>query len=486
MVEAEDTFQQFSELIRRHTGLYLYDKEKLLRTVQARAASGGFAGKDAYYRYLLKGGDEKEWEQLMIQLTCGESHFFRDKGQLQLLRDRIIPELVEKHKDNKSLKIWCAGCSTGEEPYTVAILITELLQQHQDWRIVLIGSDINAASLHHAQQAIYRDWALRGTGDEHMRNHFHQHSHGWKLDKRIRRMVTFCQVDLMGDTFPRASSGLFDMDLIICRNVFIYYGQDAIDTMMQKFAATLGHGGYLLTGHAEVANPEKSGLKLRSFPESTIFQSVPAENRAMPETAKLHRRTLQMKEQQKSATLKRQTLSKPVPVVRRIPTSEPAITLSEIEKIFITGDYRKVAELLIAYLKLHPADLYATILQARCRANMGDADGAAQLCKNMIRKNPLCADAYYILAQLAQEHNHISEARALLHKAVYLLPGFLPAQMDLATLYQHEAELHQALRHWQVALRLVNELPEHSLIRHMEDVSVAELRTHLEAMIKRA
>ncbi len=457
--------------------------------MQSRIEHGDFSGLDDYYQYLLRGGQETEWEELMIQLTCSESHFFRDKGQLQLLKNRIIPELIEKHQHKRSLRIWSAGCSTGEEAYTLAILLSELLQQKQDWHIVLIGSDINLQSICFAQKGIYRDWSFRGTDDEHMRRHFHQHHDGWEIDREIRKMVTFFRVDLMGDTFPSTSSGLFDMDLIICRNVFIYYGQDAINAVMRKFAATLTEQGYLLTGHAEVAMPEKSGLKLRSFAESAILQRSDIEAGVGLQASNHFSTVFKSPAQNKTARNKQlpikqhKPLSHSTSTVQTSPVSIEVLSLQTVNTFFSHGDYRKASTLLVEYLRYHPNDMDANVMLARCYANMGDLLKASELCHSMIKENALCVDAYFILAQLEQEHNRIGEARALLLQAIYLAPDFLPAHMDLATIYQHQTEREKALKQWSVALSLVSQLDADMPIKHMEDVSCKEVLEHLKSMV---
>ncbi|WP_161984392.1 CheR family methyltransferase [Mariprofundus erugo] len=490
MSGTEDTLKRFSELICRQTGLHLYDKDmdKLLLTVRSRTDHGGFASEDAYYHYLMSGGHESEWETLMIRLTCGESHFFRDKGQLQLLQHRIIPELIERNAHKRSLKIWSAGCSTGEEPYTLAILIHELLQQRQGWRLTLIGSDINETSIHDAQKAIYRDWSFRGTGDEQIRTYFHSHRSGWQLDQKIRQMVSFIQVDLMNDRFPDVTSSLFGMDLIICRNVFIYYGQDAINTMMRKFAATLTDGGYLLTGHAEVANPEKSGLKLRSFAESTIFQRQ-AEHQEQEIVVRSGSAHL-------ASPIKQPVTARPAAArphhpasswQRQLPAAHSAsqkalLSLSELEKQLLRGEYRQVAGLLKTYLDQDPASIKANVMMARCMANTGDQVGAESLCRRLVRQHPLCADAYYILAQLAQERSNGDQARELLQKVIYLAPEFIAAHMDLAGIYQFAGESERAGREWAVALHLIGQLSDGTPIPFMEDVALSEVKSHLEQM----
>ena len=119
--------------------------DKLRHTIKMRMAQQQLPNPEAYYQLLAvdTAASRQEWEELVLPLTIGESYFFRDSGQFSLLRHHILPELIERNRSTRSLRIWSAGCSTGEEPYSLAILVHELLPSHDDWDIVILGTDVN-------------------------------------------------------------------------------------------------------------------------------------------------------------------------------------------------------------------------------------------------------------------------------------------------------------------------------------------------------
>ena len=155
-------------------------------------------------------------------LTNGETYFFRDHGQFDLLRLRLLPELIERRRDAKTLRLWSAGCSSGEEAYSLAMLLDMLLPKRDGWNILILGSDIDEAALAKARRGHYGQWSFRMAPPALKQRYFQRKGDEWMLDERIRSMVTFRTSNLIGETFPSAE--LRDMDLILCRNVFIYFG----------------------------------------------------------------------------------------------------------------------------------------------------------------------------------------------------------------------------------------------------------------------
>jgi chemotaxis protein methyltransferase CheR len=154
-----DLLQWFIQLIASHTGLQIRAEEtdKLRHTIQSRMADQQLIDLQTYYQLLASDttAGRREWEELVLPLTIGESYFFRDSGQFSLLRQRVIPELIERNSATRSLRIWSAGCSTGEEPYSLAILVHELLPTRSHWNIVIVGTDVNKRALAAAQRGIY-------------------------------------------------------------------------------------------------------------------------------------------------------------------------------------------------------------------------------------------------------------------------------------------------------------------------------------------
>ncbi|MFY9327788.1 MAG: protein-glutamate O-methyltransferase CheR, partial [Georgfuchsia sp.] len=208
----------------------------------------------------------------MLAQLNGETYFFRDHGQFDLLRLRLLPELIERRRDVKTLRLWSAGCSSGEEAYSLAMLLDMLLPQHDDWNISILGSDIDETALVKARQGRYRQWSFRMAPPELKHRYFQHNGDEWKLIDRIRNMVTFSIVNLIDAPFPNAQ--LQNMDLILCRNVFIYFNAAAVTAVANKLAATLNQGGYLLTAHTELIGHRVPNLQNKLFPEGVVYQQI--------------------------------------------------------------------------------------------------------------------------------------------------------------------------------------------------------------------
>ncbi|TAN58870.1 MAG: chemotaxis protein CheR, partial [Rhodospirillales bacterium] len=178
--------------------------------------------------------------------VSGETYFFRDQGQIDLLRLRLLPELIRRRQDTKQLSLWSAGCASGEEAYSLAMLVDMLLPERDGWDIKILGNDIDQTALAKARRGLYGQWSFRMVPPALHQRYFQQRGDRWVLDERIRRMVSFRALDLIEGPYP--GGDLRDMDLILCRNVFIYFNPGAVKGVADKLSATLSEGGYLLTG----------------------------------------------------------------------------------------------------------------------------------------------------------------------------------------------------------------------------------------------
>ena len=213
-----------------------------------------------------------EWEQLLALFMNGETFFFRDSGQFRLLKEHILPTLIHHRKAVRSLRILSAGCSTGEETYSLAILVDQLLPDRQNWDIEILGMDINFQSIQHAKQGIYGQWAFRKVDSGLHSRYFLEKGSQWVLNEPIRKMVKFRTGTLFADTFSSSALGIYDLDLIICRNVFLYFHAEAIGQVVKKRADALTSEGYFLTGHGELSAQTVGALQAKIFPDSVIYQ----------------------------------------------------------------------------------------------------------------------------------------------------------------------------------------------------------------------
>jgi chemotaxis protein methyltransferase CheR len=445
------------ELIASRIGLLVreQDDDLLRKVVEERVRALNLSGAEQYCQLLHSdAGIRHEREALAILLTTGETYFFRDSGLHTLLRDSILPELLERRKAERALRIWCAACSSGEEAYSMAILLDELMADPLQWNIFILGTDINPGAIEKARQGIYTEWSFRGMSDERRQRFFHPHKNTWVLDDAIRGRVTFRLGDLVADVFPDYAADLHDMDLILCRNTFIYMPPQVVSRIADKFTETLTEGGILITGHGELYAHHLGKLRARVFPESIVYQKASAPV-CVPPLAPLAE--IQRHAPKKLAALPSAIRKNALPVT---PSARQAA--AEVCKETAISDMQ----------------------QAWQYANQGQRDRAVKSCGEMIAKNPLAAEPHYLLAMLAQERGDFAEARNLLKKVIYLDPAFIAAYLDLGDLYAREGEGARAGKMRTTARDLLKALPGEARVKLYGTSTAMSILQYVEHLLR--
>src|SRR5262249_44046280 len=171
---------------------------------------------------------------LVAGLTVGETHFFRNEPQFAALESHVLPELIARHALDRRLRVWSAGCATGEEAYSLAILLIRLLPDIAAWDVSVLATDVNEDALSRAREGVYGRWSFRGVPD-HLPAEFFQ-ADGERLSVRadVRGLVRFERLNLVGDAYPSAATGTVELDLILCRNVLIYFGPEAMGAVVRR------------------------------------------------------------------------------------------------------------------------------------------------------------------------------------------------------------------------------------------------------------
>ncbi|HLO50948.1 MAG TPA: CheR family methyltransferase [Kamptonema sp.] len=275
--------QLFIQLIATYTGLHIrpQDRDALVQKIAIRMKAIKLVIPEKYYQFLEIDTEESqtEWRKLILLLTTTESYFLRDRGQFTLLEKVILPEIIERENQLKngssstrSLRIWSAGCSTGEEPYSLAILLQKLIPDWQDWNILILGTDINEEALEKAKHGIYSPWSFRLVNSGLQQQYFNQHKGEWVIDTTLIKNVKFRYGNLVKDDYPNIGEDIYNMDLILCRNVFVYFEAHYIALVLKKFYNTLKNRGYLITGHAELHGQVLGQFRANVFPESVVYQ----------------------------------------------------------------------------------------------------------------------------------------------------------------------------------------------------------------------
>ncbi len=249
----DEAFAEVKAMVITRTGHHYYaDKDvQLAEHVARRMAATGDATIDDY-RTRLRDPADAEWPQLESAVTINETFFFRFAEQFTALKTTILPAMIARHREDRRLRIWSVGCSTGAEAHSVAVLLADLLgDEITDWRITLTGTDIDEAALAAARKAEYSSWALRTMGEGERVRLFDRIGERYRLKGRYRGIARFERHNLLAMIEAAAPMGFSDYDLILCRNVLIYFRQDDATAIVGALAGRLAADGILLLGHAE-------------------------------------------------------------------------------------------------------------------------------------------------------------------------------------------------------------------------------------------
>ncbi len=217
-------FSRFSGLVRAKSGLEIPEVRRpdLEKAVVQSMAELSLSKPDELFTYLMTGPDGAPvLENLIARITVGETHFFRNHPQFEALEKQVLPELIEKRRPLKRLRIWSAGCASGEEPYSLAILLKRLIPDLADWNILILATDINRTALEKAQKGDFGPWSFREVPPEVKANYFKFDGSRYKISNTVRSMVTFAYLNLVEDNYPSMLTNTQLMDLVLCRNVLI-------------------------------------------------------------------------------------------------------------------------------------------------------------------------------------------------------------------------------------------------------------------------
>ncbi|MBF0568130.1 MAG: tetratricopeptide repeat protein [Nitrospirae bacterium] len=484
------------EFISSHTGLNVGDKD-LKSTVMSRMKDFGFGHVDEYCRFLQTDSPESrdEWKQLCQIITTGESFFFRDKGQFQLIRNTILKELIETNKDRRTLRVWSAGCSTGEEPYSIAITILELLPDVNLWDITIIGTDINEDAIERARRGRYGDWSFRMVDSDIIDTYFKRRKGMYELQEHVRRMVVFRQGNLIRDSYPDAAAGICDIDFIICRNVFIYFQPENIALALGKLSQTLNKGGYLITGHAELQSIKLSGLVPVTYPQSIIYRrSSDTTDEPQPQqmnfkpakqisiinvqrNVKINRPLSAQQKTTVDAKTATASAAKDKPKDVRVLSGEGLY--SEAQALYKEGKYPLAIEKATKFLMGNPGHYDAHVLLSRAYANTGDLKRAADACTSAMEIDSLRPEPYYMLAHIAEEQGKTEQAMEMFKRVIYLDARCVPAYVELSAIYEHGGDPKRGVKLVEAAIKILEGLSADSAVEFYDGVTAGELLAHL-------
>ncbi len=267
----DDVFRLLRDAIYRRTGIWFADSSKYLlqKRLSPRARELNFDSFQKYYYFLqYDPRADSEFDEIYDLVTTKETYFFREPAQLNALVEEIVPDLLSRKSVNK-IRLWSAGCSTGEEPYSIAVMLQEA-GLFDRAGIEIFASDISYQALVRARKGHYRETAFRATDPSVRDKYFIREGDGfWRIRDEIRNRVSFGRLNLYDE--PRVSL-LGYLDVIFCRNVIIYFDDASKRTVINNFYNRLVDGGYLLLGHSESLISLSTQFKLKHLRNDMVYQ----------------------------------------------------------------------------------------------------------------------------------------------------------------------------------------------------------------------
>jgi chemotaxis protein methyltransferase CheR len=268
----------FCELIQKRTGIRVGDNRRdvLTHALKECAESMECADLDQFFSYLQDARTDSEvWNDLIKKVTIGETYFFRDSDYMEALYRNILPDLIARHQTDHTLRLWSAGCATGEEPYSLAILLRQILPDVDQWKILILATDINRHALKQGAAGRYRAWSFRETDPVIRSICFTSDGDTFTLDPAVRKMVAFAYHNLAEDNYPSPANQTSNLDLILCRNVTIYLPMSLIQDIANRFYQCLSNGGWLMVGPSEGHFEIYKQFQMLNFHGATVYQKVP-------------------------------------------------------------------------------------------------------------------------------------------------------------------------------------------------------------------
>ncbi|MEM1331207.1 MAG: protein-glutamate O-methyltransferase CheR [Planctomycetota bacterium] len=277
IVMSKPQFEKLRDIIYERSGIHFPDNKQyvLESRLGRRLRELEIEDYDQYVAFLTMGPFQSdEFQEMFNRITINETSFFRNEPQLDVFERQILPMLLEAREKTKRLRIWSAACSSGEEPFTLAIMLHRSLGTRlNDWQIEILGTDISEKCLKIAESGEYSNYAIRSTPDLVKRRYFREEDRNWIIDDEIRKMVSF-EVHNLKDRLAAKRHGTWDV--IFCRNVMIYFDDEMKSRVVGMFADQLAPDGYLFIGHSESIRGDKAPVVPLPISQGFVYQKPAA------------------------------------------------------------------------------------------------------------------------------------------------------------------------------------------------------------------
>lgn len=424
---------------------------------------------EEYLARLQAPQDDGAQRQLTEALTIGETYFFRQPAAFEAIEHEILPQLLAQRQLTRQLRIWCVGCATGEEAYSLAIVVRRLLPARAGWQPTILATDINRSFLARAQAGLYDEWSFRTVDEDFKSTYFTKEGNRFRIRQDLRDHVHFSQLNLVNNTYPSVVNQTIRQDLILCRNVLMYFTPSISAQILERLGNALTPGGWLLLGPSDPTPTRDSGLEVRYAGrrsdglrgEIILYRRSDAEQ---PTPTSIPRTPPQA-----SPSIPR------TPLPPRSTTSTPSLRGSVPSKIAprqpLTDTSRKPAP--------PSSNWQALVDTARASAEHGMLDQAEVDCRKAIAAARMRTEPYYLLGTIKDAQGDALAARDAFRQVLYLDRTHIPAHLALAASYRRSGRLDLAEQTTSQILRLIADRPDNEIIVPDAHLTVRRLRAAL-------
>ncbi len=480
----DDRIMRFKRLVAERCGLCFkdHDLRSLKGAVDKRRAICGIEGLEEYYGYLMTSRNgEDEFIELLNLLTVNHTYFFRNEPHFRALARNVLPGIIRRKRETKgfpglvkpSLRIWSAGCSTGEEPYSIAMVVRDTIGNLDEWDIEILASDVSTDALRIARKGVYGGNSLRLVDSEHLRMCFEESQRGerrYALNDEVKRMVRFDFLNLVTDSFPS------DLDIIFCRNVFIYFKPGTILAIADRLHSSLRNDGYLFAGYSENMQSIYDKFRMEEWGDALYYR------KKIPDPVDAPRIPRSFGRGNRDGKMGNRASMVGPGSAHRTKKKTPRAEKQTIEEM--TGqivalsnrkEYEKARSLIEAARGIDANAVELYYLEAEIDANQGKPDEARVKLETIVESSPCFAPAYYLLGSLSLDSEDTAEARRKLKQALYLDGNFSMARFLLGITCRDDGRVTDAIREFRNTIRSLDGLAPDDIIPYSGGFSAMTL-----------
>lgn len=489
---AESLLVPFAAYLAERIGLH-FPRERWheLEVATRRAAHDlGYGDVDACIRKLLsEPWSRQEIDVFASHLTVGETYFFRDHAVFACLERLTLTELIAARRaTERRLRIWSAGCSSGEEAYSIAMLLATLLPDLDEWNVSVLATDINPRVLEKARRGEYNEWSFRDAPPGLKERFFTRKKNGrFQIAEQIKSLVSFNHLNLADDAYPSLVTNTCAMDVVFCRNTLMYFKPARSRELISRLSLSLLEGGWLYLSPVDapmVATPQLAEV---AFPGAIVYRRTSA---VKPLPSKSASRTaaapVVVAPRERPAP---RAVARPALVPTRPPVETPPVApVTETgpgkvaNDLYERGHYAEVIALLHERLERGPADGATLALLARSYANQGRLSDAERWCREAAAADRFEPAWPYLLSTILQERNDLAAAETALGQALYLDSEHALAHFALGNLLRRRGKAAAAQRHMRNALALLERRGHDDVLAHADGLTAGGLADVIRSM----